>query len=254
MSKKHKLELINVYKEYPLKNGTTFEALNNLSMQIKEGEFVSIIGPSGSGKSTLFNIISGLETPTSGDIYLDGESIINTRGHVGYMPQNDYLLPWRTIIDNVILGMEIKGFNKKEAREKASNYLDIFGLEAFKNEYPSSLSGGMKQRASLLRTVLLENDVLLLDEPFGALDEITRLQMQDWLLSIWQKLEHTILFVTHSIDEAVFLSDRVFVFSNRPARIKCQLEIDLPRERNSTIMTEKQFTDIKKELLFQLNN
>lgn len=251
---KHKLELANVYKEYPLKNGTTFETLNNLSMQIKEGEFVSIIGPSGSGKSTLFNIISGLETPTSGDIYLDGESIINTRGHVGYMPQNDYLLPWRTIIDNVILGIEIKGVNKKEAREQASHYLDIFGLEAFKNEYPSSLSGGMKQRASLLRTVLLENDVLLLDEPFGALDEITRLQMQDWLLSIWQKLKHTILFITHSIDEAIFLSDRVFVFSNRPARIKYQLEIELPRERNSTIMTESSFIGIKKELFFQLNN
>lgn len=254
MSKKYKLELINVYKEYPLNNGATFETLNNLSMQINKGEFVSIIGPSGSGKSTLFNIISGLEKPTSGEIYLDGKSIINTRGHVSYMPQNDYLLPWRTIIDNVILGMEIKGVNKKEAREKASHYLDIFGLKAFENEYPSSLSGGMKQRASLLRTVLLENDVLLLDEPFGALDEITRLQMQDWLLSIWQKLKHTIVFVTHSIDEAIFLSDRVFVLSNRPASIKYQREIDLPRERNSTIMTENNFTKIKKELLLQLNN
>lgn len=252
MSNNYKIELKNLYKEYPLKNRTTIETLHDISMSIKKGEFVSIIGPSGSGKSTLFNLISGLESPTTGDILLDGASIINKKGFVSYMPQKDHLLPWRNILDNVIIGLEIKGVPKKEARKKAINYLKIFGLESFMNEHPSSLSGGMRQRAALLRTIMLENDVLLLDEPFGALDEITRMQMQEWLLDIWHKFNHTILFVTHSIDEAIYLSDRVYVFSPRPAKIKFQVEIDLPRDRDSSIMTDYRFTELKKLLLSYL--
>ncbi len=251
---KNKLEVKNIYKTYPLKDGSIFETINNISLHIKKGEFVSIIGPSGCGKSTLFNIISGLENPSRGEILLDGKSIINTKGHVSYMPQKDFLLPWRTILDNVILGMEINGIDKKLARNMALDHFEIFGLESFEHEYPSSLSGGMRQRAALLRTILLNNEVLLLDEPFGALDEITRMHMQNWLLKIWQKFKHTILFVTHSIDEAIYLSDRVIVFSNRPASIKNQVVIDIPRERDPSIITDQKFIELKKELFELLTN
>ena len=253
MSEISKLQLIDIYKDYALKDGHRFETLHNISINVNKGEFISIIGPSGSGKSTLFNLISGIEEPSSGEILLDGQSITNKRGFVSYMPQKDHLLPWKTVLDNVIIGMEIRGTKKKEARDHARQYLKIFGLEEFMNEYPFSLSGGMKQRAALLRTVLLENDVLLLDEPFGALDEMTRMQMQDWLLEIWEQFQHTVLFVTHSIDEALYLSDRVIVFSPRPATVKYQLEIDLPRDRTVSMMTSPQFMEYKKELLFQLN-
>ncbi|GBF11879.1 ABC transporter ATP-binding protein [Tepidibacillus infernus] len=251
MSEILKLLIEQVYKEYPMKDGA-FETLRDVSMAIRKGEFISIIGPSGSGKSTLFKLISGLEVPTSGKILLDGDPVV--RGNVGYMPQKDHLLPWRTVLDNVILGLEVKGIPKREARQKAIPYLKLFGLESFENEFPSSLSGGMKQRAALLRTILLEKDVLLLDEPFGALDEITRLQMQNWLLSIWEKLNHTILFVTHSIDEAIFLSDRIYVFSPRPATVKHVVEIPLPRPRKPVMMTDETFIQLKKELLKQLSD
>lgn len=252
MIDEYRLSIKNLYKEYPLKDGTTFETLNDISMDIKKEEFVTIIGPSGSGKSTLFNIISGLESPTEGDVLLDGQSIIDKKGYVSYMPQKDHLLPWRNILDNVILGVEVKGMNKKEAREIALSYMEVFGLTGFEKEYPNALSGGMRQRAALLRTILLNNDVLLLDEPFGALDEITRVQMQDWLLSIRKKFNHTIIFVTHSIDEAIYLSDRIYVFSKRPASIKYEIDIDLPKDREFSILTDKNFIEIKKELMDQL--
>lgn len=248
------MELKSLYKEYPLESGKKFETLQNINMSISKGTFISIIGPSGCGKSTLFNIISGLESPTSGEVFLNGDIIINKKGLVSYMPQKDYLLPWRSVLDNIILGMEIKGIKRKEAREIARNYLEPFGLEGFENELPSSLSGGMRQRAALLRTILLKNDVLLLDEPFGALDEITRIYMQQWLLGIWEKYRHTIVFVTHSIDEAIFLSDIVYVLSPRPARIKYKMEVNLPRPRQSKMMTEKNFSDYKKKLFDELTN
>ncbi len=253
MNKNNKITIKNLYKEYPLENGENFETLQAISMYIKKGEFVSLIGPSGCGKSTIFNLISGLETPTSGDILLEGNSIIDKKGLVGYMPQKDYLLPWRTILDNIILGMEIQGINKNKARKIATEYLGVFGLNTFENEFPSSLSGGMKQRASLLRTILLQSNVLLLDEPFGSLDEITRMHMQQWLLDIWHKYKHTILFVTHSIDEAIYLSDRIYVLSPRPARIKYHMEINLPRPRLVSIMGESSFSDYKKKLLSELS-
>lgn len=254
MDKKSKVIIRDLYKEYTMENGEKFETLQAISMDIKEGEFVSVIGPSGCGKSTLFNLISGLEKPTTGDILLDGNSIIDKKGFVGYMPQKDYLLPWRTILDNIILGMEIQGKNKNEARKIATGYLNIFGLKSFENEYPLSLSGGMKQRAALLRTILLQNDLLLLDEPFASLDEITRMHMQQWLLDIWHRYKHTILFVTHNVDEAIYLSDRIYVLSPRPARIKSNIEINLPRPRDISIMTDANFTNYKKKILAELSH
>lgn len=254
MVEKNILKIEKINKEYPLSNKETFETLKDICMDIKYGEFVSIIGPSGCGKSTLFNIISGIENPSSGEILLDNKLITNNKGLVGYMPQKDYLLPWRTVLENSILGMEIQGFSKKEAKEKANEYLEIFELQAFKNEYPSALSGGMRQRVALLRTILLEKDILLLDEPFGALDEITRTQMQIWLLRIRKRFNHTIIFITHSIDESIFLSDRVIVFSQRPAKIKYELKVELPPERQLEIMTDNRFINYKRKLLEELSN
>ena len=253
MSQPYKLQIKNVYKDYQLKDGTEFKTLDNLNMQIKSGEFISLIGQSGSGKSTLFNLISGLEAPSKGDILLDGESIINKKGLVSYMPQKDHLLPWRTILENVILGMEIAKIPKEEAKKRAITFAETFGLKEFMNEFPASLSGGMRQRAALLRTTLLDNNVLLLDEPFGALDEITRMQMQQWLLSVWEKLGNTILFVTHSIDEAILLSDRVYVFSSRPATIKEIITIPLPRPRKSSQLVSDEFIKLKKIMISLLS-
>lgn len=248
-----KLNIKNIYKEYPLNNKETFETLQNINFKIDSGEFVSIIGPSGCGKSTLFNIISGIESPSSGEIFLNNKIVTNKKGIISYMPQKDYLLPWRTVLENTILGMEIQGYSKKEGMERASEYLELFGLEKFKDEYPTALSGGMKQRVALLRTILLENDVLLLDEPFGALDEITRTEMQQWLLQLREKFKHTIIFITHSIDEAIFLSDRVYVFSPRPAKVKYEMTIDFAEDRHIKIMTDNKFIDYKKMLLEELS-
>ena len=168
------------------------------------------------------------------------------------MPQQDHLLPWRTVLDNIILGLEIKGHNKKESRAKAYDHLETFGLLRFEQQYPHTLSGGMRSRAALLRTLLLENQLLLLDEPFSALDEITRMQMQQWLLEIWARFRSMILFVTHSVDEAIYLSDRIYIFTEQPAAIMGEFRIDLPRPRNQEIMVSQQFLEYKRLILEDL--
>lgn len=209
----HKLEIKNSSKIFR-KDNKDFYALKDTSLQIKEGSFVSIIGPSGCGKSTLFNIIAGLIKPSTGEVLLDGKDIVGKNGYVGYMLQKDLLLPWRTIMHNVILGLEIKGISKKEAISQAAPLLERYGLGGFENHYPDELSGGMRQRAALLRTLLYDQDIILLDEPFGALDAQTRLLMQEWLLQIWVDFKKTILFITHDIDEAIFLSDDIYIYIN----------------------------------------
>jgi ABC-type nitrate/sulfonate/bicarbonate transport system ATPase subunit len=246
-----KLEVKNSSK-YFQKNGDVFCALKSTNMAIAEGKFVSIIGPSGCGKSTLFNIIAGLLKPSSGQVLLDGENIVGQSGKVGYMLQKDLLLPWRTILDNVILGLEIRGVSKKKARKRALPMLQKYGLNGFENHFPSELSGGMKQRAALLRTLLYDQDVILLDEPFGALDAQTRLLMQSWLLKIWGDFKKTVLFVTHDIDEAIYLSDEIYIFSHRPGHIKEQVEVNLPRPRNETTLTDPLFLKLKQKLLESL--
>lgn len=242
----------NLDKVYPLVTGGTFDTLDNISLTVNPGEFISIIGPSGSGKSTLFNIISGIEQPSAGEILLNGESIIARKGVISYMPQQDHLLPWRTVIDNIILGLEIKGYSKKESREKANEYLAVFGLSGFEQQFPHMLSGGMRSRAALLRTLLLENELLLLDEPFSALDEITRMQMQQWLLGIWERFKSMVLFVTHSVDEAIYLSDRIYLFSARPARVVAEFTIDLQRPRAAEVMVTEEFMQYKHEIMQEL--
>jgi ABC-type nitrate/sulfonate/bicarbonate transport system ATPase subunit len=227
------LSLQHISKTFT-ENDRTTPAVDDVSFTAAPGEFITLIGPSGSGKSTVFNLITGLLKPDQGQILLNGASINGRTGLVGYMPQRDLLLPWRTVLDNVILGPEIEHKNLKLARDHARELLPLFGLEAFADVYPPTLSGGMRQRAALLRTFLSERDVMLLDEPFGALDALTRRDLQRWLLSVWERFKTTILFITHDVREAVILADRVLVFSPRPGRIQQELMIDLPRPRDET--------------------
>lgn len=224
------------------------QALNAVSLSIGKKEFVSVIGPSGCGKSTLLNIIAGIERPDQGDILYMDQSVTGKTGLFGYMPQNDVLMPWRTVLDNVILGLELKGVPKGEARQNAEHYLESFGLIGFQHKYPGSLSGGMRQRANFLRTVLPEHPLLLLDEPFGKLDAITRRHMQKWLMKRWEELQVPVLLITHDIDEALFLSDRIYMMSSRPGSIKKTITVPFDRPRNSEIEYSLTFMELKREI------
>ncbi len=211
-----KLEVKNLNFGYAPDEDLIYKDLN---LSVKEGEFVSLLGPSGCGKSTLLNVLAGILTDYEGEICVDGERVRGMSGCFAYMPQNDLLLPWRTILDNVCLFGEIH-HNKKEMIEKARERMARFGLAGCENKYPDELSGGMRQRAAFLRTAMCEADILLLDEPFGALDVITRGQLQDWLYKLCRDLERTVLLVTHDTDEAIYLSDRILVLGSRGEGIK----------------------------------
>jgi ABC-type nitrate/sulfonate/bicarbonate transport system ATPase subunit len=230
----------------------SIHALDDVSFKVMPGEFVTIIGASGSGKSTLFNLCVGLLEPDDGEILIDGEKPENRAGMVGYMPQRDLLLPWRSVLDNVLIPLEIQGIPERESRQKAMDMLPHFGLETFENEYPSALSGGMRQRAALLRTWLTGRSTMLLDEPFGALDALTRKELQNWLLRVWQEFGRTVMFITHDVEEAVYLADRVIVLSARPGKIKRELKIDLPRPRRHRMIAEPAFGKLIRELLTEL--
>ena len=225
-----KLELLNIGKSFDT-NGHQIEALKDVSLQLNEGEFVTLVGPSGSGKSTLFNLVAGLLEADQGEIWLDGQLQNERTGHFGYMPQRDLLLPWRSVSGNVAIPLELHGVDRVIANGRAEEMLVHFGLEDFGDAYPDTLAGGMRQRAALLRTILTEQDVLLLDEPFGALDALTRRELQNWLLDIWKEYSKTIFFITHDVDEALYLGDRVMVLSSRPGHIVETLKVDLPRPR-----------------------
>ena len=226
--------------------------IKNVSFYANENEFVSLLGPSGSGKSTIFNIISGLMIQDAGRIIIDGEECSSRLKKVSYMRQKDLLLPWKNIIDNVTLPLVIKGKAKREARKQVLEYFKVFGLVGFEYKYPFQLSGGMRQRAALLRTYMASSDIMLLDEPFGALDAITRSKMHSWLLDVIKELKATIIFITHDIEEAVFLSDRIYVLSDKPATIKAEIIVDLPKTRTKDIVTSEKFNEIKKEILLAL--
>jgi len=223
--------------------------LEDVSLVLAKQQFVSIIGPSGCGKSTLFDIIAGLEKPDSGDVFIDGEKYNGRTGRVSYMHQKDLLFPWNNICANVSLPLRIKGKSKKEAENTARALFSVFGLEGFEKSYPGQLSGGMRQRAALLRTYLFADDIMLLDEPFGSLDAITRHNMQLWLLEIWEKINASVLFITHDIDEAIFLSDRIYLLSKRPAIVKEVFDINIPRPRDNKTITSDVFTRTKEKIL-----
>ena len=246
-----RIELRHISKTFR-GSGSVVPALADVSFKVMPGEFVTIIGASGSGKSTLFNLCVGLLEPDSGEIFIDGEKPENRAGLLGYMPQRDLLLPWRTVLDNVIIPLEIQGVPKQESRRRALDMLPYFGLDTFENEYPSALSGGMRQRAAFLRTWLMGSSTLLLDEPFGALDALTRKELRDWLLGVWQEFGRTVMFITHDVEEAVYLADRVLVLSNRPGEIKHELRIDLLRPRRQGMIAEPQFGKLVRALLEEL--
>lgn len=223
----------------------TNPVFSSLSMNINQGEFVSIVGPSGCGKTTLLNILSGLEKENSGTILFNGEKNQKLLGKSGYMLQKPLLLPWKTVLENVSLGLTLKHVSEKKAQQEAYFMLKKFKLSDYSNYYPNALSGGMAQRVALLRTILFNNQFLLMDEPFGALDALTRLSMQMWLLDVWQTYKSSVLFVTHDIREAILLSDRIYVLSSRPATIIKEIYVSLPRPR------KREFLQNKKSLLIE---
>jgi ABC-type nitrate/sulfonate/bicarbonate transport system ATPase subunit len=247
----NKIRVESVSKSFDV-DGRRQLVLDAVDLTVGDGEFVSIIGPSGCGKSTLLNIVAGLDTPDSGTTSVEGTRDGSTLGQVGYMQQKDLLLPWRTVLDNAILGLEINRVPKRQARTKALELTEVFGLKGFESQYPYTLSGGMRQRAAFLRTMLMDQEVMLLDEPFGALDALTRVQMQEWLLQLWDSLRKTIVLITHDMDEAILLSDRVYVLTPRPGRIATVMDVDLPRPRSYEQVTEPAFSRLKSRLLEHL--
>ena len=246
-----KIRVESVSKSFDV-DGRRQLVLDDIKLTVGEGEFVSIIGPSGCGKSTLLNIVAGLDSADSGTTSVEGTQGSSSLGQVGYMQQKDLLLPWRTVLDNTILGLELAGVPKRQARNRALELTETFGLDGFEGQYPYALSGGMRQRAAFLRTMLMDQEVILLDEPFGALDALTRVQMQEWLLQLWDSLRKTIVLITHDMDEAILLSDRVYVLTPRPGRIATILEVNLPRPRSYDQVTELAFSRLKSQLLNHL--
>lgn len=224
------------------------QALKDINLTVNKGEFISIIGPSGCGKSTIFGIIGGLIEVTSGEVRIKGEMVRGPHPSIGVVFQEESAFPWLTTIENVEFGLKMAGMNKKERRSKAKEMVELLGLSGFENHYPGELSGGMRQRVAIARTLVLDPEIMLMDEPFGALDEQTRLILGEELLRIWEKIKATILFITHSISEAVMLSDQVLVMSGRPGRIKKIINIDIPRPRSSFTISTKRFSEITDEI------
>ena len=242
-----KIEARDLYKSYPTAN-RPLAVVWDVSVTAAEGEFVSIIGPSGCGKSTIFNILAGLEPADAGAVLVDGAPVTARSGTFAYMPQKDLLLPWRRLLENTTLGLEVQGVGRDDARARALQLFEAFGLTGFERAYPSELSGGMRQRAALLRTVVQEREVVLLDEPLGALDSLTRMQMQEWLEEVWGRFRWTVMLITHDIREAVYLSDRVYVMTARPGGVRMEVAIDLPRPRSRVIVDSEPFRRLEREL------
>ena len=242
-----KLKIDNVVKEYVGNKGKTV-ALNGVSLDIKENEFICVVGPSGCGKSTLLNIIAGLLEPTSGAVYLDGKKIEGTGVERGVVFQGYALFPWRTVLKNVMFGLEMKRMPKDQAEKIAKKYIKAVGLEGFEHAYPKELSGGMRQRVAIARAYAADPEVLLLDEPFGALDAQTRVQLQSELLNTWEHEKKTCFFITHDVDEAIILAQRVIIMSARPGRIKKIVDIDIPYPRTQATKTDPRFMELKTEI------
>lgn len=227
-------------------------ALQHVSLTVDEGEFVALVGPSGSGKTTLLSIFAGLETPTSGTVLLQGDPHARRLGQSGYMPQRDLLLPWRTALGNALAGLEAQSVPRAEAAQRARALFAEFGLAGFERAWPATLSGGMRQRVAFARTVLAAHDLLLLDEPFGALDALTRTSLQRWLADLWERLRATCLLVTHDLDEALLLADRIYVFSSRPGTVRLERAVPLERPRRLEMLVRPEIVALKAELLASL--
>ncbi len=235
-----------------VKNLEGLDILQNISIQVPSDTIATVIGPSGCGKSTFFHILSGILCPDEGKVWIDGNEFTGKTGRIGYLQQKDCLFPWKSVLQNVILPLEIKRIEKNKAKAMGLEYLAKFGLKGFDTYFPFELSGGMRQRAALLRTYLFQSDILLLDEPFAQLDAITRKNMQEWLLKIKNEFHLTILMITHDIEEAVFLSDQIIVFSALPGRILAQYHPSLPRYRTLKYLSSHDFTFWKDKIMNDL--
>jgi len=223
--------------------------IEDITIELNKDEIVCLLGVSGAGKTTLFNVISGLLVPDNGTVQLDDEDITGIAGRISYMLQKDLLLPFKTILDNVSLPLLIKGVKKRTARETASRYFAEFGLEGTEKKYPNQLSGGMRQRAALLRTYLFSDKVALLDEPFSALDTITKSNMHEWYLDVMEQIKLSTLFITHDIDEAILLSDRIYMMAGKPGRITEEIKIREPKPRSKEFIVSEEFMEYKKHIL-----
>jgi NitT/TauT family transport system ATP-binding protein len=228
------VDISDITRIFSREDGIDVPALENVSLTIEDDEFISFVGPSGCGKTTLLRIIAGLDRSTSGSVMVDGNPILGPGPKVGMVFQEYSLFPWRNVRDNIAFGLEMRGIPKKQRHEIAHKFIELVGLQQFEKSYPFELSGGMRQRVAIARALANDPDLLLMDEPFGALDAQTRNKMQVELLSIWERSKKTILFVTHSVDEAVFLSDRIVVMSARPGRIRAVVSVTIPRPRDRT--------------------
>ena len=245
---KKMLELAGIVKSYT-RGGRPHPVLAGVSLAVGAGEFVSLIGPSGSGKSTLFRLIGGVERPDAGTIRVGGREATGRRGLISYMPQHASLFPWLSVEANISSALSAVGVGKKEAARQAAEWLRRIGLEGAAKEYPHALSGGMQQRVSFLRALLMPRDVMCLDEPFAALDALTRADMQAWLLGMWEAERRSVLLVTHSIEEAITLSDRIYVLSPAPARVLGELTVPFPRPRRADVWKEPEFVGLKERIL-----
>ncbi|MBP2239811.1 putative hydroxymethylpyrimidine transport system ATP-binding protein [Cytobacillus eiseniae] len=243
------LVLKNVSYSFSNKGNENNKVISHLTMQVNQGEFVSLIGKSGTGKSTILKLITGLLKQDEGEILVNGKCV--SLGDVGYMPQRDLLLPWRSIIDNIMIASEFQK-ELKITREEARKWLTRVGLKEYENAFPNQLSGGMRQRAAFLRALLTDKDLLLLDEPFGALDALTKKEMQAWLLSLWQELNKTIVFITHDLEEACFLSDRILLL--QPNKIIEEIKVDLPRPRMPKLFHSIELVKMRCELENRITN
>jgi NitT/TauT family transport system ATP-binding protein len=235
------VEIKDLKKVFSGKGNEQVEALAGIDLSITDNEFVSIVGPSGCGKSTLMEIVGGLTEPSGGEVLIDGEPINGPHPAVGLVFQQESAFPWRTVLENVEFGLEMHGTSKEERRGRARELIELVGLQGFEDRYPGELSGGMRQRVAIARTLVMNPQVLLMDEPFGALDEQTRLILGDELLRIWSQSRATALFITHSIEEAVLLADRVIAMSARPGSVKKVVPVDLERPRDSSVVSTPEF-------------
>lgn len=247
MSADPRLRLDDVHVHYPTADGP-LHVLDGLSLTVEPGEFVSIIGPSGSGKSTLLHVVGGLVAPSRGRVLLDDEDITGTRGRISHMPQQPALLPWRTVLDNVLLPQEIARTRTAASAAEAADWLDRVGLGGFARSLPHALSGGMQQRVAFLRALLAPRPFMCLDEPFSALDALTRADMQRWLLHLWEETRRPVLFITHNIEEALLLSDTVYVLSARPARVLRRVDVPFARPRAEEVADSPEFIRLRREL------
>ena len=249
-----KLEVRDLFRSYPIRGKQELMVLENINFKLYPREFVCLVGSSGCGKSTLLNIVAGLASPTAGQVLVDGQVVTGPGSDRGMVFQGYTLYPWLTVAQNVAFGLQLRKMPKSEQRERVSYFLNVVGLTQFANSYPKQLSGGMKQRVAIARALANEPAVLLMDEPFGALDAQTKEQMQQFLLELWEQTNTTVLMITHDIEEAIFLSQRVYVMSSRPGRLQVEIAVNLPVHRDLEMKLSSEFVDIKRNIIHALRH